>query len=45
MITRFNIGKNKKYKGLKIHIGSFKFEIITFKNFKTIRFEWSNWDN
>jgi len=42
MITRFNIGK-KHYRGWKIQIGYFKFEVITFKNFKTIRFEISNW--
>lgn len=43
-ITRFNIGKKKHYKGIAIKIGWFKFEIISFKKQKTIRLEWSNWN-
>jgi hypothetical protein len=43
MFTCFNIGKNKKYKGLKIQIGWFKFERIWFKNLFMWRFELTNW--
>lgn len=43
MITRFNIGKEKKYNGLKIQIGWFKFERIWFKNLFLLRFEITNW--
>jgi hypothetical protein len=45
MITRFNIGKNKKYTGLAIKIWIFKFERIGFKNKFMWRFEISNWND
>jgi hypothetical protein len=39
-ITKFRI---KKYKGIAIKIGRFKFETIYLRNKRMIRLEWSNW--
>lgn len=36
--------KIKRYRGFAIHLGWFKLEIITFREKKMIRLEWSNWD-
>lgn len=43
-ITRFNIGKKKKYKGIAIRFLWFKLERIGFGNKFLWRFEFSNWN-
>jgi hypothetical protein len=42
-ITRFNLGKRKKYKGIAITFGWFKIERIGFANKFLWRIEFSNW--
>lgn len=42
-IYRFNIGKNKKYRGIAITIGWIKFERIGFGKKFMWRIELTNW--
>jgi hypothetical protein len=43
-ITKFCIGKKKKYKGIAIKLLWFKFERIGFGNKFMWRFEFTNWE-
>ena len=42
-IYRFNIGKNKKYKGIAICIYRLKLELIKFGKKRLYRIEWNDW--
>lgn len=43
-ITKFTLGKNKKYKGFAIQIYRLKIEVITFDNKRLYRIEWNDWE-